>query len=111
LRLLGTLILALQDQGPAVGIPDAAASSTDIVSLILDAGPFFWAVLGVLLLFSAISWGIAVFKYLQLGRAARQTAAFLEIFRRSSRFSEVQSACATLPASPLVGSSRQAMRS
>lgn len=60
-------------------------------------------VLLTLLLFSAVSWGIIVFKQMQLRRAARQTAAFLDVFRRSSRFSEVQGACASLSATPLVG--------
>jgi biopolymer transport protein TolQ len=56
-----------------------------------------------LLLFSAVSWGIVVFKTLQLGKATKQTAKFLEVFRKSSRFSEVQAVCASLTASPLVG--------
>jgi biopolymer transport protein TolQ len=60
-------------------------------------------VLGVLLIFSAVSWGIVVFKYLQLSRAARHTTAFLEVFRKSSRFSEVQAASGGLANSPLVG--------
>jgi len=103
LRLLGTLILALQDQGSAVGLPETAPP-TDIVSLIVHSpSPVAKVVLAILLLFSAISWGLIAFKYLQLRRAARQTTAFLDVFRRSSRFSEVQSQCAALGGSPLVG--------
>jgi biopolymer transport protein TolQ len=102
LRVLGTLILALQDQGSAPG-PSEAATSTDIVSLVSNASWVAWIVLSVLLVFSAVSWGIVVFKYLQLSRAARQTAQFLEVFRKSSRFSEVQAASTTLAGSPLVG--------
>jgi biopolymer transport protein TolQ len=103
LRLLGTLILALQDQGPAVGMSETAASPTDIVSLLADASIVSWFVLAILLTFSAVSWGIIVFKYLQLGRARKHTTAFVDIFRRSSRFSEVQAACPVHAASPLVG--------
>jgi len=103
LRLLGTLILALQDQGPAVGMSETAASPTDIVSLLADASIVSWFVLAILLTFSAVSWGIIVFKYLQLGRARKHTTAFIDIFRRSSRFSEVQAACPGHGASPLVG--------
>jgi len=102
LRLLGTLILALQDPGLAVGSPETAPP-TDIVSLVMAASPVAKVILAVLLLFSAISWGIIAFKYLQLKRATQQTATFLDVFRRSSRFSEVQSQCAALSASPLVG--------
>lgn len=57
----------------------------------------------ILLVFSAISWGVVVSKYAQFRRAAAQTNAFLEVFRRSSRFSEVQAVCGNLTASPLVG--------
>jgi biopolymer transport protein TolQ len=39
----------------------------------------------------------------QFARAERQTAQFLDIFRRSSKFSEVQAVCPSLPHSPLVG--------
>ncbi len=79
------------------------ARPTDIVSLVLNADPVVWVVLVILLLFSAGSWAIIVFKRRQLTRAAKHSAAFLAVFRKSSRFSEVQGACASLATSPLVG--------
>lgn len=100
LRLLGTLILALQD--PAVG-PSETANPINLVDLIVDASPVAKFVLLVLLIFSGVSWGIVIFKHRQLSRAAKQTLAFLDVFRKSNRFSEVQQACAALAASPLVG--------
>ena len=60
-------------------------------------------VLLILLLFSAISWGVILYKTWQFQRARRQSASFLDIFRRSSKFSEVQAVCRTLAESPLVG--------
>ena len=36
-------------------------------------------------------------------RASRQTASFLDVFRKSSKFSEVQAVCPSLTDSPLVG--------
>jgi biopolymer transport protein TolQ len=102
LRLLGTVILAVQDPGLAVG-SSQTASSTDIVSLVLHASLVVQLVLATLLIFSAVSWGIIVFKHLQLRRVATQSATFLQVFRKSSRFSEVQAATTTLGASPLVG--------
>jgi biopolymer transport protein TolQ len=59
--------------------------------------------MAILVIFSAISWGVIVSKFAQLRTASAQTATFLDVFRRSSRFSEVQSVCANLAASPLVG--------
>jgi len=97
LRALGVIALALQD--PAGPIH----TSVDIVSLILQADPVVQAVMAILLLFSAASWGIVFYKYRHLARASRQNVAFIAVFRKSSRFSEVQASCASLPASPLVG--------
>jgi biopolymer transport protein TolQ len=59
-------------------------------------------VLSILLLFSAAAWAIIAMKARQFSRAERQTTQFLDIFRRSSKFSEVQAVCASLPQSPLV---------
>lgn len=102
MRALGTLVLALQDQdipaGAGVSVPQ-----TDIISLILGASWVVKSVLVLLLLFSAASWGIIFYKYSQLRRAEKQTTTFLEVFRKSSRFSEVQAVCASLGGSPLVG--------
>lgn len=105
MRTLGILILAFQAQDPTGDMSASApvTSSTDLVSLIAHASPLAWFVLLVLLLFSAISWGIVVHKTMQFRKAKRQTATFLDIFRKSSKFSEVHSVCASLPASPLVG--------
>jgi biopolymer transport protein TolQ len=103
LRALGTLVLAIQGQSFAAGSQDAATRRSDIVSLILTADPVVKAVLAILLLFSIVSWGIIFYKQRQLRRASRQTATFLDVFRKSSRFSEVHSVCGSLPASPLVG--------
>lgn len=87
--------------------PDAGSgelsSSTDIVQLILDSSWLSLGVLLILLTFSAISWGITLYKIAVFRRAARQTETFLAVFRKSSKFSEVQAVCASLKESPLVG--------
>lgn len=101
MRTCVLLALALQ-QGPA-GAPAGAAAEGDLVSLILRATLVSKFVLLILVLFSAISWGIVFYKMWQFQRAERQSASFLEIFRRSSKFSEVQAVCRTLSDSPLVG--------
>ena len=73
------------------------------MSLLLRSSPLAKGVLLILLIFSAASWGIVLYKTWQLQRARRQTSSFLDIFRRSSKFSEVQAVCRNLADSPLVG--------
>jgi biopolymer transport protein TolQ len=93
------IALAVQDQG----VSSDTAPSINIFSLLMGAGPIVKAVLLVLIAFSAAAWGIIVYKQRQFRRSKQQTKAFLEVFRRSSRFAEVQSACDKLTDSPLVG--------
>lgn len=94
------LALALQGQG---GAPSGAAAESDIVSLVWRSSPLAQGVLLILLIFSAVSWAIILYKTWQFQRAQRQSSSFLDIFRRSSKFSEVQAVCNTLKESPLVG--------
>jgi biopolymer transport protein TolQ len=60
-------------------------------------------VLAVLASFSLVSWAIIFYKGLALRRAHAQSDTFLQVFRKSSKFSEVNSVCSQLKASPLVG--------
>ena len=102
MRTPGYYALALyaQGAGPAAG---AGEVNTDIIYLVTHASLAAQIVLGILLVFSAVSWGIILYKFWQFGRSSRQTSTFLEIFRKSSKFSEVQAVCPTLSYSPLVG--------
>jgi biopolymer transport protein TolQ len=100
LRTHGLLLLALQVQGG--GAADSAAGH-DILHLVARSSPVAKAVLIVLVLFSIASWAVILYKLWAFSRAERQSAAFLDVFRRSSKFSEVQSVCKTLGDSPLVG--------
>ncbi len=102
LRTPGHYALALYAQGatPATGTGEV---NTDIIYLVMHASLVAQLVLAMLLLFSAISWGIILYKFWQFGRASTQSSSFLAVFRKSSKFSEVQAVCGTLQATPLVG--------
>lgn len=102
MHTLGYSALALYAQGaePAAG---AGEANTDIVNLIVHGGIVSQIVLLILLIFSAVSWGIILAKFWQFRTSARQSSTFIEIFRKSSKFSEVQAVCGTLSSSPLVG--------
>jgi len=58
-------------------------------------------VLGILLLFSLISWIIIFAKYIRLAKISRQSERFVAFFRKSKRFSEVNTVAGELGDSPL----------
>ena len=101
MRIFGSPLAALLLQ--AQGGVALDSSGTSIVSLL--AGSTYTArfVLLVLGLFSIISWGVVLYKAWTFSRAERQSAQFLDVFRRSNKFSEVHAVCRSLAASPLVG--------
>jgi biopolymer transport protein TolQ len=103
LRTSGFYALALYAQGAGQPEPGTGQVNPDVIYLIAhDEGPA-QIVLAILLIFSAVSWGIILYKLWQFSRSQRQSNTFLDIFRKSSKFSEVQSVCRTLAESPLVG--------
>jgi biopolymer transport protein TolQ len=91
LPVLGLLAQAGRPAGPGIW------------ELFLDSTPVAKFILALLVVFSLVSWGIILSKTFQFRRADRQTKRFLEIFRTSKRFSEVNSAASNHSASPLVG--------
>ena len=93
--------LALQVQG-AAGASEPVFGG-DVVGLIARSSGVSKVVLLILVLFSVVSWAIILYKLWSFRRSERQTASFLDVFRRSSKFSEVHSVCRSLSASPLVG--------
>lgn len=93
---------ALMAQGPDQPAGTGEAQ-TDLLQLITQGGAIAQIVLVTLLIFSVISWGVILFKFWQFSRASRQSATFMEVFRKSSKFSEVQAVCPTLSDSPVVG--------
>jgi biopolymer transport protein TolQ len=85
------------------GVPLENPSGLDPLQLIADAGPISLAVLIILAIFSFVSWAIIFSKWIVFRQAESQSRAFLEVFRRSKKFSEVRTVCRQLRASPLVG--------
>jgi len=83
--------------------PLESEATLDILDLILNAGLVSNAVLLILLGFSLVSWAIVLSKWTTLRKAEAHTAAFLEIFRKSKKFSDVHVVCQQLRTSPLVG--------
>jgi biopolymer transport protein TolQ len=91
-----TLVLPVLGQG-------STAFSGGIAGYLGQVGPVAAGVIVLLLLFSLVSCAIILFKGLALRRAYVQSRTFLDVFRKSSKFSEVSSVCGQLGDSPLVG--------
>jgi biopolymer transport protein TolQ len=101
LRTLGSPLATLFVQGAAGVSPQG--SSTGIVSLLSRSTAVTIVILVALAGLSVWSWGIFLYKWWTFRRAAHQSAQFLDVFRRSNKFSEVQAVCRSLNDSPLVG--------
>ena len=80
-----------------------ARTGPTIVEIFLDAGPMAKAVFATLTIMSVVSWAIMISKLLQYRRADSDGEQFLEVFRRSKRFSEVNAAAGRLGGTPMVG--------
>jgi biopolymer transport protein TolQ len=96
----GWFVLALQLEGSAA---PARETTVNLVDLLKDASPVSMTVLGILLVFSVTSWAIVLYKAWAFRAIEKQTSTFLDVFRRSTKFSEVQAVCKSLEGSPLVG--------
>ena len=101
MRTLGSRMFALLVQAQSGAAPDS--SPGDIVGLIARSSRISKGVLLSLVMLSIFSWSIFLFKWWMFRRAERQSVQFLDVFRRSNKFSEVQSVCRSLHLSPLVG--------
>jgi biopolymer transport protein TolQ len=87
----------------SIALAQTTAFSTGVFGLIAQAGWVGKTVLVVLLGLSLASWAIIIYKSIVLSRAHSQSDTFLQVFRKSSKFSEVNSVCTQLRGSPLVG--------
>jgi biopolymer transport protein TolQ len=74
-----------------------------IIEIFLGGGAMGHFVFLTLVFFSLASWTIMIGKAVQLSRVRRQSERFLDVFRRSRKFSEVSAASGRHVASPLVG--------
>jgi biopolymer transport protein TolQ len=102
LRTLGSPIFALLLQAQSGAVSNDTADSS-ILGLIARSTPVSKAVLLTLALLSVGSWAIILYKLWVFRRSEQQSNSFLDVFRRSSKFSEVQAVCRSLTESPLVG--------
>jgi len=73
----------------------------NIFKIIAEADIVVQLILLLLVFFSVFSWAIIFFKYKTIKAGYKQSAKFLEVFRRSKSLSDVSEAAKKLRASPL----------
>jgi len=100
LRTLGSPFAALLLQASTGVVSEGTGSS---IFQLITRSYLTLGVLFVLGMMSIVSWGIILYKLWVFKRTERQTAQFLDVFRRSNKFSEVHAVCRSLGESPLVG--------
>lgn len=87
--------------------PNASVTTTSLTtnSSLLEffraTGPTAKVVLLILFIFSLVSWLIIIAKYIEFRRLHGQSARFLDFFRKSKRFSEVNTIATQLTRTPL----------
>src|ERR1700731_1046639 len=74
---------------------------TGILSAFGEIGTTARVVLGILLFFSFVCWIIIFAQFIRLRRVSRQTEKFESFFRKSKRFSEVNTFAGELADTPL----------
>ena len=77
------------------------SGGTSLIGFFRETGPTAKVVLAILFLFSVVSWVIIFAKFIRLKRIARQSDKFVDFFRKSKRFSEVNGIASQLPDTPL----------
>ncbi|HKV54702.1 MAG TPA: MotA/TolQ/ExbB proton channel family protein [Candidatus Binataceae bacterium] len=76
-------------------------SGPGLVDLLLGTGPVVQVVLLLLIAFSIGSWGIIIYKFLQISRARSESERFLAIFWESKNLAAIHTASVGLNRSPL----------
>jgi biopolymer transport protein TolQ len=90
----------LGDLAAQLAAPLAPHQDT-VLDMVLKSGPVVRAVLVLLVLFSVGCWGIALAKAIEMRRARRQSARFVDIFWDAKNLATIQAACVDLKESPV----------
>ena len=81
--------------------PEAGGTSSNVIEMVMNAGPVVKGVLLSLLLFSLVSWAIILSKAVQLSRASRNSNAFLDSFWKSRSLANLYAEAADFGSSPI----------
>ena len=79
----------------------SAPHGRDIISLVKGATPVGKIALMILLIFSVISWAIIVFKLTEYKKAKKNSRKFVNFFRKTKNFSDINKYAAAFQNNPL----------
>ncbi len=95
----------VEETMPATSVPQAPVPTlghqSSVIDLVLTAGPVVKGVLALLLLMSIITWGIVLTKWIQLGRAKKQSGKFFNVFWGSRNLAQIHEVSQKLQHSPV----------
>jgi biopolymer transport protein TolQ len=90
---MNNLILTVAQQG--------VGRSTNYLEIIAAASPIVKLVLLMLLVFSIVSWAIIIFKLVEYANAKKNSLRFIDYFRKTKNFSEINKFAALFQNNPL----------
>jgi biopolymer transport protein TolQ len=93
---VGSEIISVQ-----VAADSAAAVETSFFATITHSGPIAFFVLLVLLVFSVVSWGIILLKWLAIRQAQKASVEFLETFWQSKKLDDIFQRSEEMTTSPV----------
>src|SRR5712692_7551182 len=79
----------------------SGAGGLGVVDMVLGTGPVVAVVLWLLVAFSVGSWGIILYKLVQISRARRESERFIAIFWESKNLAAIHTASVGLKSSPV----------
>ena len=79
----------------------AAAQTSGVWDMVVNAGPMAKFVIFLLLMFSIVSWAIMIFKMLGFKKIRQETSSFINIFRRRTSLENIYSASKGMRACPM----------
>src|SRR4030095_13972378 len=81
--------------------PAAAQEGKSVLHLFFSSDPVVMVTLGILVIFSVVSWAIIFYKYGQVKKARNSSEKFLEVFDKSQPLEEMLTKPAPRDGNPL----------
>jgi biopolymer transport protein TolQ len=79
----------------------SAMASGDLIGLLKDVSLVGKFVLVMLMVFSIVSWAVIIFKMLEYGKARKHGRRFVDYFRKTKNFADINKFSTLVPANPL----------